>query len=89
MITTRLGVVKTKTLARLIESDSRLVGVSIEDDGVFLYTESTEWCDDSGSGTFRGDTETAAKYAFLGRVMRSNGDREYPQPLRAGVQRRL
>lgn len=64
---------KTKTLARFIakegpQGSGRCVGVSIEQDGTFIYTESALWCDDSGSGTFRQDSETAAVKRFYTRV---------------------
>lgn len=46
----------------------RVTGLSIEDNGVFIYTNSKHWCDDHGSGTFRGDSETAAIFKFYDRV---------------------
>ena len=49
----------------------RVVGLSIEADGVFIYTRSSEWCDDAGSGTFRADSETAAIKRFYQRVRRA------------------
>lgn len=49
-----------KTLRTLIEKDERIVGFTIEPDGCFIYTNSAEWCDDSGSGTFSGHNVTAA-----------------------------
>ncbi|QXV74012.1 hypothetical protein [Rhizobium phage RHEph12] len=74
---------KTKAMIAFLEMEKhRLVGLSIEADGVFIYTRSHEWCDDSGSGTFRGDSETAAIKAFYERVRKSNGDVEHPQPKR-------
>lgn len=55
---------KTKALAALIAKDKRIVGLSIERDtdgfDVFIYTNSAEWDDGNGSGTFRGDNETQA-----------------------------
>ena len=68
----------TAFLAR--ESD-RVTGLSIEADGVFIYTESAKWCDDNGSGTFRADSETAAIRAFYDRVQPGNGDAANPQPV--------
>lgn len=61
---------KTKTMARFLEREKhRVVGLSIElPDGVFIYTNSWEWCDDAGSGTFRGDSETDAIRKFYDRV---------------------
>lgn len=73
---------KTKALAAFLAKEARtaanpsgrVVGLSIEgDDGVFIYTESAEWCDDNGSGTFRGDTETDAIKRFRERVRRNPG----------------
>lgn len=50
----------------------RVVGMSIElPDGVFIYTKSSEWCDDAGSGTFRGDSETDAIKQFKRNVRRA------------------
>lgn len=49
------------------EGTGRVVGLSIETDGVFIYTESAKWCDDAGAGTFRGDSETAAIRHFRSR----------------------
>lgn len=64
---------RTKTLRRLVERDPRVVGFTIEGDGVFIYTNSSEWCDDAGSGTFRGDSETDAVRRFRERVQRAEG----------------
>ena len=61
---------KTKTLRDALK-DPRIVGVSIEADGVFIYTNSAEWCDEYGSGTFRADTETAAVRKFKQNVRRA------------------
>lgn len=76
---------RTIALATFIDRErrsGRVVGLSIEADGVFIYTNSHEWCDDAGSGTFRGDSETDAIRVFRARVRKGNGDREYPQPAR-------
>ena len=56
-----------KMLRSMIERDERIVAYTIEPDGCFIYTVSAEWCDDDGSGTFRGDTVTEAirKYKKL------------------------
>lgn len=53
---------KTLAMRRFLEKEAhRVTGLSIEGaDGVFIYTDSSLWCDDGGSGTFRGDSETAA-----------------------------
>ena len=64
---------KTEVMRRFLSKEGpagtgRIVGLSIEEDGVFLYTRSSRWCDDSGSGTFRGDSETAAIRKFADRV---------------------
>ncbi|QJA42996.1 hypothetical protein [Phaeobacter phage MD18] len=60
---------RTKAMLKFIEKEGpggtgRITGLSIEADGVFIYTDSTQWCDDAGSGTFRGDSETAAIKVF-------------------------
>lgn len=59
---------KTKTLRALLLRDARIVGFTIEPDGVFIYTDTAHWCDDSGAGTFREDSETAAARYFLRNV---------------------
>jgi hypothetical protein len=66
---------RTKTLRRFLEREAphRVVGLSIEPDGVFIYTRSAEWCDDAGAGTFREDSETAAVRKFYERVQRAEG----------------
>jgi len=75
----------TKAMAAFIAKEGptgtgRVIGLSIEPDGVFIYTESAEWCDDSGAGSFRADSETAAIRKFYERVTRGDGNTEYPQP---------
>lgn len=81
---------RTKALAAFIAKEGpsgtgRVVGLSIEgDDGVFIYTRSAEWCDDNGSGTFHGDSETGAIAAFRERVQPGNGCPVEPQPARFG-----
>ena len=63
---------KTKALAKLIKTDPRIMGMSIElPDGVFIYTDSAEWCDDAGAGTFRGDSETDAIRKYRARIQRA------------------
>lgn len=64
---------RTKTLARFLEREAphRVTGLSIEPDGVFIYTDSSVWCDDAGAGTFREDSETAAVRKFYERVQRA------------------
>lgn len=74
---------KTAAMRKFLEKEKyRIVGMTIEADGVFIYTNSHEWCDDSGAGTFRGDSETAAIKRFYERVQEGNGDKNYPQPKR-------
>lgn len=63
---------KTKAMRSFLEKEKgRVVGLSIEDDGVFIYTNSNEWCDDAGAGTFRGDSETDAIRRFYERVQKA------------------
>lgn len=62
---------KTKAMNRFLLKEPRVVGLSIEPDGVFIYTDSSQWCDDAGSGTFRGDSETHAIKIFYERVQRA------------------
>jgi hypothetical protein len=58
--------------AFLAREANRVTGLSLEGaDGVFIYTTSAEWCDDNGSGTFHGDTETGAIKAFYARVRKA------------------
>jgi hypothetical protein len=64
---------RTKALAAFIAKEGptgtgRVTGLSIEPDGVFIYTTSALWCDDAGAGTFRADSETAAIRTFYDRV---------------------
>lgn len=66
-----LSRIRTKTMRALVESDARIVAFTIEHVGVFIYTNSDEWCDDHGSGTFRGDSETAAVQRYRERVQRA------------------
>lgn len=64
---------KTKAMQKfLVKEAGRVVGLSIEEDGVFIYTNSNEWCDDSGAGTFRGDTETKAIKNFYAWVQKAD-----------------
>lgn len=67
---------RTKAMQRFLlkEAPERVTGLSIEPDGVFIYTNSSEWCDDAGSGTFREDSETAAIRKFYERVQRAIPD---------------
>ena len=61
---------KTKAMQKFLlrEAPGRVTGLSIEPDGVFIYTDSSKWCDDAGAGTFREDSETAAIKKFYERV---------------------
>lgn len=63
---------KTKAMRRfLMKERERVTGLSIEPDGVFIYTDSSQWCDDAGAGTFREDTETKAIKSFYERVRKA------------------
>lgn len=55
----------------LIKEADRVTGLSIEDDGVFIYTDSSQWCDDAGAGTFREDSETRAIKKFYSLVQKA------------------
>ena len=58
----------------LNKEKDRVQGVSFEgQDGVFIYCDSAKWCDDSGSGTFRGDTETKAIKRFYDQIRKGDG----------------
>jgi hypothetical protein len=75
------GQIKTKTMRKFLEKEKdRVVGLSIEGAGtkfdpqqIFIYTDSTVWCDSAGSGTFSGDTETKAIKHFYEEVRRRDG----------------
>jgi len=68
---------RTAAMRQFLQKEAhRVVGLSIEADGVFIYTRSAEWCDDSGSGTFRADSETAAIKKFYARVRRAEPGQE-------------
>lgn len=61
---------KTKTLRKLLLEDKRIIGFINEGhDGVVIYTNSALWCDDAGSGQFRGRTEGEAARNFKAWVM--------------------
>ncbi len=64
-----------KRLRALIEADSRIVAFTIEPDGCFIYTNTAEWDDGNGSGTFREDTVTAAIKAYKSNVTRNTAGR--------------
>lgn len=62
--------IRTKGLRLLVEGDDRIVGFSIErsEGRVFIYTNSSQWCDGAGSGTFSGTSETAAAACYRAEV---------------------
>jgi hypothetical protein len=64
---------RTKTMRNFLkrEAPHRVTGLSIEPDGVFIYTDSEKWSDDSGAGTFREDSETEAIKYFRSMVQPS------------------
>jgi hypothetical protein len=62
---------KTKAMQKLLETDDRITGLSIEPDGVFIYTDSSKWSDDAGAGTFTGKSETAAIKDFKDSVRKA------------------
>lgn len=71
---------RTAAMRKFLEKEGptgtgRVVGLSIEGDGVFIYTESAKWDDGGGAGTFRGDTETAAIALFKQLVQRNDEGR--------------
>jgi hypothetical protein len=66
---------KTKTMVDFLAKEKdRVVGLSIEEDGVFIYTKTVEWHDGSLAGTFRGDSETAAIKAFYRNVTKTSDE---------------
>jgi hypothetical protein len=71
---------KTAAMRKFIEKEGpngsgRVIGLSIELDGVFIYTRSADWDDGGGAGTFRGDTETQAIALFRELVQRNDEGR--------------
>jgi hypothetical protein len=63
---------RTKAMRKFLEREKeRVVGLSVEADGVFIYTNSNEWCDDYGAGTFRADSETAAIKDFYSNIQKA------------------
>lgn len=63
---------KTQAMRRFLQRErARITGLSIEDDGVFIYTDSSKWCDDAGAGTFRADSETQAIKLFYSCVQKA------------------
>lgn len=57
----------------MVREKDRVVGVSYEDDQVFIYTDSAKWCDDSGAGTFIGSSGSDAIRAFYNLVEEGDG----------------
>jgi hypothetical protein len=70
---------KTKAMRDFLAKEKdRVTGLSIESpeyDGdkasVWIYTNSSIWCADDGSGSFRSSSETAAIKDFYARVQRA------------------
>ena len=66
---------RTKAMKNFLARErDRVVGLSIETDGVFIYTNSHEWHDGGLSGTFRDDSETAAIKRFYERVTKASAE---------------
>ena len=62
---------KTKAMQRFLEKEAdRVVDFYHEGDSVFIHTNSDEWADENGSGTFVAESETAAIKKFYDRVRR-------------------
>lgn len=76
-----------KALANLVKSDMRITGFSIEDSGVWIYTDSAKWQQrmNPTCGTFREDTAAAAISDYKDFVDRADGNNDplvsltYPQ----------
>lgn len=68
------GLPKSKTMKAFIARESyRVTSISFEgSDGIFIYTDTSLWCDDAGAGTFQGNTETQAVKNFYERVMKAD-----------------
>jgi len=71
---------KTQSMAKfLVKEAARVTGLSIESpehDGdkasVWIYTDSTKWCDSSGAGSFRGSSESDAIKRFYREVRKAD-----------------
>jgi hypothetical protein len=64
---------KTKALRDFMKANAhRVTDLAIESDGVWIYTDPLEWCDEHGAGTFRGDSESAAIRRFRDTVRPAN-----------------
>lgn len=70
-----MSAIKTKALRNLVEKDERIVAFTSEQDGVFIYTNTAEWDDGNGAGTFRGDTETGAVKRYKDNVTKNTEGR--------------
>ena len=60
-------------LKKLVDSDPRVIAISVEEDGVFIYTETSKWDDGNGSGTFRGDNISEAIRWYKANVQENPG----------------
>ena len=66
------GTIKTKALQAFLKANShRITNVTIDSDGVWLFTDSSHWHDGNSSGTFRGDSEAAAIRKFNDRITKA------------------
>ena len=66
------GTIKTKSLQAFLKANShRVTHVIIDSDGVWLFTNSSQWHDGNNSGTFRGDSEAAAIRKFNDRITKA------------------
>ena len=65
-----------KALANLVKSDMRITGFSIEDSGVWIYTDSAKWQErmNPTCGTFREDTAAAVMRNYKDSVERAVGN---------------
>jgi len=66
---------RTKAMQQFLQREEhRVTGLSIEADGVFIYTDSDKWHErgNPGCGTFRADSETAAIRKFYDRVVETH-----------------
>lgn len=60
----------TQTMRNFLRNEAyRITGFEVSDDSFWLYTDSNEWCDDSGASGFRASSETAVIKYFYERVM--------------------
>ncbi len=60
----------TQAMRNFLEKEAyRVTGFEVSDDSFWLYTESSEWCDDHGASGFRASSETAVIKYFYDRVV--------------------